>query len=194
MGKSNPALLRERSIRRFDVFDLLQTDWWSNETFSIGEVVKSISAPAPWLRRRRVSITGPGPHPEADAAVREVSTGYGRCYSIYFEAEMAPRHDYYEIILDMSERKSGMLVRQFSAYEKSFAKKNSSVRSVWVLLGLLPRGVGRDRSPLELLAGAPGAGQPGRGRQVRADRKEELLHAAQAQRHGEYRMRMTLRK
>ncbi len=67
-------------------------------------------------------------------------------------------------------------------------------RSVWEFLGLLPRGVGRDRSPLELLAGAPGAGQPGRGRQVRADRKEELLHAAQAQRHGEYRMRMTLRK
>ncbi len=102
---------------------MLQTDWWLNETFSIGKVVKSISAPSPWLQRRRVSVTGPGPHPEARAAVREVSTGYGRCYSIYFEAEMAPRHDYYEIILDMSERKSGMLVRQFSAYEKSFAKK-----------------------------------------------------------------------
>ncbi len=49
-----------------------------------------------------MAVDGTGLYPEVEVAVHEVSTAYGRCYTLYFDRLMRTDDEYYELVFNMS--------------------------------------------------------------------------------------------
>ncbi len=81
--------------------------WWRNSTFDLGDVLTSVEAPGWFHERNRTSLNGYSDDGDGDRSVtvREVSTNFGRCYTLSFPrpAPVSSAGDYYSLHLDMSE-------------------------------------------------------------------------------------------
>ncbi len=85
-----------------DVSDEEILSWWDNETYNVEDILTTILAPGPFEGRPRVAVNGTGLYPEVEVAVHEVSTAYGRCYTLYFDRIMRTDDEYYELVFNMS--------------------------------------------------------------------------------------------
>ncbi len=78
-------------------------EFWVNNTYDISDVVLYIKAPAThWSDGSKTTVNSTGFYEDIQATVYEVSTNYGRCYTIYFYRQMRPE-EYYTLAFDLSQ-------------------------------------------------------------------------------------------
>ncbi len=76
--------------------------WWHNATYDIEDVLIGIRKPGFWHDVNETIVKGTGHYHQLNASINEVSTNYGRCYSIYLNSPLKNEDEYYTFRFDMS--------------------------------------------------------------------------------------------